>query len=108
MVLLVGFFAMPAETRGTFLTEFVHRTRLMFGYEPDPIVGADGSSGLRIEHPEEYGIPHGEGGDGEHAEGEHAEGEHVEIDEEGSGYGAEIADEVDAANNESPDADSSE
>lgn len=106
LVLLVGFFAMPAETRGTFLTEFVYRTRLMFGYKPEPITGADGSSGLRIEHPEEYGLPHGEGGE-EHVDGEDADSEHLEIDEEGAGYSAETVD-VEGGNEASPDAGTSE
>ena len=30
--------------------------QLMFGFQPEPIVGADGELGLRSERPEEYGL----------------------------------------------------
>lgn len=53
VVALVVYLAIvPAETRGTFLTEFKYRIAALFGYEPEPI-GEE--LGLRSEHPEEYG-----------------------------------------------------
>ena len=57
--------ALPSSTRATFFYEFKHNVGTLLGYEPDPIVGADGSSGLRLEHPEEYGVPHADGDAGE-------------------------------------------
>ena len=61
LVLIIYLVAVPGGTRSTFLSEFVHRTKLMFGFEPEPIVGADGELGLRLERPEEYGMaPSGE------------------------------------------------
>ncbi len=46
---------MPGSMRSVFLSEFQHRTKLLFGHEPERVIPADGSTGLRIEKPEEYG-----------------------------------------------------
>lgn len=56
LILAVVLLILPAETRSTFFSEFQHRTKLMFGYEPPPFTGEDGKElGLRLESPEEYG-----------------------------------------------------
>lgn len=51
VVFLVLFLMMPAPTRATFVTEFQHRFGMLFGYEPPKPT----DSGLRLDHPEEYG-----------------------------------------------------
>ncbi len=43
----------PSATRALFFSEFRHRAGLMMGYEPEPV--GDGTQGLRLERPEEYG-----------------------------------------------------
>lgn len=66
LLILVALLVLPGETRSTFISEFVHRTKLMFGFQPEPIVGADGEMGLRSERPEEYGLqPEAEDGETE-------------------------------------------
>ena len=56
LLLLVVYLAViPSSTRATFLSEFSHKIALLFGHEPEPMVGADGKKGLRLESPEEYG-----------------------------------------------------
>jgi hypothetical protein len=61
LLVLIGYLAIvPSATRETFLSEFKHRTALLFGYEPKPILGAGGQQGLRSEHPEEYGMGGGD------------------------------------------------
>lgn len=69
----------PSATKAMFFHEFKHNAGLMFGYEPEPVTGADGTSGLRIEHPEEYGMaPSEDSGDGESTESQSTGGESVE------------------------------
>lgn len=45
---------LPSSTRGTFITEFKHRTAALFGYDLAP---PPEDRGLRLDHPEEYGLP---------------------------------------------------
>lgn len=54
---LIALAVMPGSMRAVFLSEFQHRTKLLFGHEPESVIPADGSTGLRIEKPEEYGSP---------------------------------------------------
>lgn len=67
IVFAVYFLSLPRHTRQTFLSEFKHRTAALFGYAAE---ASDGPQGLRIERPEEYGLPHDgvEGPDGEASE----------------------------------------
>lgn len=55
LLALICLFVLPSSTREIFLYEFKHKAQALMGYEAEPVMGADGSSGLRIEHPEEYG-----------------------------------------------------
>jgi len=61
LLALICLLVLPSSTREMFLYEFKHKVKAQMGYEPEPIKGADGSGGLRIEHPEEYGVAPPEG-----------------------------------------------
>lgn len=52
IVFLVFLAVMPARTRSTFITEFQHRTAALFGQAP---AATPRPSGLRLDHPDEYG-----------------------------------------------------
>ena len=52
LVFAIYMVVLPSSTRSTFITEFKHRTALMFGYDLSP---APEDKGLRSDHPEEYG-----------------------------------------------------
>jgi hypothetical protein len=52
LVLAIYMVILPSSTRSTFITEFKHRTAMMFGYDLSP---APEDKGLRSDHPEEYG-----------------------------------------------------
>lgn len=56
LILVAYLLVVPSGTRSTFISEFTHRTKMMFGFQPEPIVGTDGELGLRSERPEEYGL----------------------------------------------------
>lgn len=78
LLAIIGLLVLPSSTREMFLYEFKHA---LMGYDPEDVKGADGSSGLRIEHPEEYGPQGGEEAlseatpDEEQDEEEHVDGE---------------------------------
>ena len=53
VVTVVYLAVIPAETREAFLQDFSHRIAGMLGNEPEPL---GDELGLRLEHPEEYGL----------------------------------------------------
>lgn len=55
LAVLILLLVLPSSTRQMFLYEFKHNVGGLLGYEAVPVKGADGSTGLRSEHPEEYG-----------------------------------------------------